>query len=413
MKVFLTVLPIFTAFLCLPLNPAEAQWRQANGPAIQTSGSIVARIYSFTVSGTNLLAGTNGGIFLSTNNGNDWTEVNNTVFSKTTFYAFAASGTNLFAGTSRGVFLSTNNGVNWIGSLLSIPNVLALAVAGTNIFAGADGIFLSTNNGTYWARIAIASTPFGALILSGANLLAGTGGGSVYLSHDNGASWNPIAFVKTYVSTFALSGKNLFAGSPDYSAENPGGIFLSTDDGESWSSINTGLTSTNIRSLAVSGTNLFAGTYGGGVFLSTNNGASWTAVNSGLSNLKVYVLAVSGGYLFAGTYGGAVWRCPLTEMITPVERLTADLPARFSLDQNYPNPFNPSTTIEFALPHSGLATLKIFNLLGEQVAMLVNEARPAGTYRIGWNAGNLPSGVYLYRLQAGEFTETKKLILLR
>jgi murein DD-endopeptidase MepM/ murein hydrolase activator NlpD len=89
------------------------------------------------------------------------------------------------------------------------------------------------------------------------------------------------------------------------------------------------------------------------------------------------------------------------------------LPTNFVLAQNYPNPFNPSTTIEFALPKSVHATLKIFDLLGREVATLVDEELPAGNYKREWHAQDMASGVYVYRLHAGEFSETKKLMLLR
>jgi CubicO group peptidase (beta-lactamase class C family) len=85
----------------------------------------------------------------------------------------------------------------------------------------------------------------------------------------------------------------------------------------------------------------------------------------------------------------------------------------FSLRQNYPNPFNPSTTIEFALPKSSFVTLKIYNLLGEEVATLVSEKLPTGKHQRVWEAKGLASGVYLYRIEAGEFKQTQKLILLR
>jgi len=85
----------------------------------------------------------------------------------------------------------------------------------------------------------------------------------------------------------------------------------------------------------------------------------------------------------------------------------------YSLDQNYPNPFNPRTTIQYALPHSGFVTLRIFNMLGEQTATLVQENISAGIHRVEWNADDLPSDVYFYRLQAGTFIQTKKLILLK
>ncbi len=88
-------------------------------------------------------------------------------------------------------------------------------------------------------------------------------------------------------------------------------------------------------------------------------------------------------------------------------------PLSFRLDQNYPNPFNPSTHFGFTLAAAGPVTLKVYDLLGKEVASLTNSTMKAGTYSIGWNAGALPSGVYFYRLQAGQFVETKKLILMK
>lgn len=89
------------------------------------------------------------------------------------------------------------------------------------------------------------------------------------------------------------------------------------------------------------------------------------------------------------------------------------LPADYALEQNYPNPFNPATKISFALPSQSFVSLKVFDALGKEAALLVYKELPAGTYVRQWNAAGLPSGVYFYRLQAGSFTETKKLILLR
>jgi len=85
----------------------------------------------------------------------------------------------------------------------------------------------------------------------------------------------------------------------------------------------------------------------------------------------------------------------------------------FELFQNYPNPFNPSTSIKYAIPSAQYASLKVFDVLGNEVATLVSEEKPAGSYEITFNAANLPSGVYFYRLQTGSFVETKKMILLK
>jgi parallel beta-helix repeat protein len=89
------------------------------------------------------------------------------------------------------------------------------------------------------------------------------------------------------------------------------------------------------------------------------------------------------------------------------------LPGKYVLFQNYPNPFNPSTTIEFALPTSSAVTLNVYNILGEEVTTLLSAFLPSGSHSVEWNASDLASGVYLYRLQAGEFIETKKMVLMR
>jgi hypothetical protein len=101
------------------------------------------------------------------------------------------------------------------------------------------------------------------------------------------------------------------------------------------------------------------------------------------------------------------------DFITTIKQTSNDLPKEFRLEQNYPNPFNPSTTIVFALPKSALVNLKIYNLLGEEVTTLITEQQAAGIHKLNWDARGLASGVYLYRLEAGEFMQTKKLILMR
>ena len=91
----------------------------------------------------------------------------------------------------------------------------------------------------------------------------------------------------------------------------------------------------------------------------------------------------------------------------------SSIPLSYNLEQNYPNPFNPTTKISWQSPVSSLQTLKIYDVLGNEVATLVNEEKPAGTYEVEFNGSRLPSGVYFYKLQAGSFSETKKLLLLK
>jgi photosystem II stability/assembly factor-like uncharacterized protein len=89
------------------------------------------------------------------------------------------------------------------------------------------------------------------------------------------------------------------------------------------------------------------------------------------------------------------------------------LPLVFNLEQNYPNPFNPSTVIKYSIPHEGIVTLKVYNTIGEEVAVLFNGYRQAGSYETEFEAYGLPSQIYIYRLQSGSYTDTKKMILLK
>jgi hypothetical protein len=97
---------------------------------------------------------------------------------------------------------------------------------------------------------------------------------------------------------------------------------------------------------------------------------------------------------------------------TGIEQLTAGI-KKYSLSNNYPNPFNPVTTISYQIPELSFVKLKVYDVLGNEVATLVNEENPSGSYEIEFNATGLPSGIYFYRLQAGSFVETKKMILMK
>jgi hypothetical protein len=88
-------------------------------------------------------------------------------------------------------------------------------------------------------------------------------------------------------------------------------------------------------------------------------------------------------------------------------------PVEYALEQNYPNPFNPVTTIKYNLPSKNLVTIKVYNLLGEELKTLVNEEKEAGSYEVEFNAVSLVSGIYFYSIKAGDFTAVKKMILLK
>lgn len=122
-------------------------------------------------------------------------------------------------------------------------------------------------------------------------------------------------------------------------------------------------------------------------------------------------LSVSGNHL--DTYGDPVLVQSGGFVITGVENSEVHIPEQFSLSQNYPNPFNPSTTIQYSVPKESNVTLKVFDILGKEVATLVNEEKNVGVYTVNFNASQLKSGIYFYTLQVGSFIETKKMILIK
>ena len=105
---------------------------------------------------------------------------------------------------------------------------------------------------------------------------------------------------------------------------------------------------------------------------------------------------------------------PSPDLMTGIDGTTENkLPVSYALEQNYPNPFNPSTVISYQLPKSSFVTLKVYNVLGKEVATLVSESKDAGAYKVMFNASSLPSGIYFYKLEAGTYTQTRKLMLLK
>jgi hypothetical protein len=105
--------------------------------------------------------------------------------------------------------------------------------------------------------------------------------------------------------------------------------------------------------------------------------------------------------------------CFVISGYTGVHNQTTGIPGKYSLSQNYPNPFNPVTKIEFAIPKAGLTTLKVYDLLGREVSALVNEIKRPGYYMVDFNAMNLSSGTYYYKLVSNDFVEIKKMVVIK
>ncbi len=412
------------------------QWLQTNGPGGHS------RVASLEVSDTLLIAGTSehtsggGSVFLSTNNGTTWipTRLNDGVVRDLAVKPVGQGRSVLFAATSGvsfcncgAVLRSTDNGETWtdVIGFSRDTGFTSLAVSGNILFAGTDGggVYLSTNNGTSWAAVnaGLTNRYVSILAVDGSDLFAGTSynafaTGGLFVSSNDGMTWRLTSLGAGGVQALAVSGTKLYA-SVNCGPSCGAYFSLSTDNGTTWTSGRDFTMEGGISAFAVSpngagGTNLFAGTADSGVFLSIDNGRTWSSVNRGLMDTHVHSLASNGTYLFAGT-DSVVWRRPLSEMVTSVERRSADVPAHFSLNQNYPNPFNPTTHFEFRIPNFGFVSLKVFDLVGREVATLVDGQLTSGRHEVTWDAGGFTSGVYFYRLSAQGFTQTKRLVLLR
>jgi len=402
---------------------------------------------------------TKHGIIFSTNGGSTWSPRSTGVVAST-IHSFLDNGSTLFAlANGLGLYSTTDDGDTWTLSSASAVGYDAqsqnLGMINGKLFASSStGLLTSTNNGSSWTPTSPGFMPQ-AFYTYGTKLFAGENGG-IRVSTDEGATWNQTnTGLSGYLSTncFGSNGGKLFAGL--YSA----GFFVSTDSGATWTAQNTGLSNTRVRSIVTLGSKIFAATDDGGVFASSDDGANWTAKNTGLSSRNIWSLAVTGNALFAatndgvavsqdsgqtwssitpanfianalivkgtnlfcGTLANGVWKTPLSGVITAVDEQSGDnLAKEFTLSQNYPNPFNPSTVIRYSVAVNSIITLKIYNVLGKEIAtVLDNKEVFQGTYEASFDGSNLSSGMYFYKLittnrNTGEVQLlTKSMILIK
>ncbi len=375
--------------------------------------------------GNNIFAGSingSGGLYVSTDNGFIWKGDTTAGLSNHEVTSIFLKDSETYAGTfGAGIFRSEDYGITWHPFNNGLPDLLisSFSSLGTEVLAGLYdfGLFCSSNNGDNWidkGQLSFVRNgmiyKFGiySMAVLDSVIFAGTFGYGIFRSTDNGAKWSEMnnGLTSKYINTITVSGTNIYIGSSDK------GVFRSTDAGKTWEPMNSGLGSNNIYSLAISGENIFAGTIGNGVSLYLNNEKRWTSINSGLKSTDVFRLAVSDTYLYCATRLEGIWCRPLSE-ITGVQYINNNSPNRYYLTQNFPNPFNPTTIIRYQLPVNTYVTLKIYDILGREIAILVNERQPAGIHSVTLNAGTFSSGVYFFRLQTDTFSDTKKLILLK
>ena len=350
-------------------------------------------------------------MFLTSNKGINWTQISS-ADTNIDILSIVMLNSKILAGTWNGFFLSTDAGTTWnVATPTGIPMDIAIwsvEMIDSTLFAGTTGkIYKSLDYGNTWTEVNSgipAEARITSIVASGNAIFASSASNGIFKTTNGGANWTEInsGLINTRISQLTVIGTKLLAVTFD-------GVFISDNDGMNWAADNSGLE--NVNCFVVVNDRLFAGTDDNGVHLSIDSGVTWTSFNSGIpANTRIWSLAVSSDSIFAGTSSG-VWVTG-SPIVVKVDR-EISIPLTFTLKQNFPNPFNPSTNISFSIPSKSFVSLKIFDLLGREVATIVSEEISAGYYTREWNATNMPSGIYFYRIQAGSFTGTKKLILLK
>ena len=423
---------IIIHLLFLLYGQGFAQWQKTNLPSS-------SKVNTLAICDSSIYAGTEGdGIFVSTDNGENWVSINNGLQNKVVHSIFV-NGKTIFAGTEGGASYSTNNGLNWstINSGLAGKGVWSFAInnfmpGNSIIFAGTwSGIYTSTNNGTSWNRsLSNTNMPVHSIVVNNNYIFAATMGGGVFKSSGNGFGWQdfsiiildeyfqtPVAIIPVY--SLAAIGSYIFASAGDGTGSFYRAAFTDTLFNPAGST-----SSRNKPNLCFANRDavLFTGNLNGEIFFTDNYGTHWNHIFPSLTNEIIYSLVLNNLFIFAGTENG-IWRLPYPDPATKIDNFKS-VPTGFSLEQNYPNPFNPSTIIKYSVPFypSPLqgegprvrsVTLKVYDLLGREIATLVNEEKSPGNYIVKFNGNNFSSGLYFYTLRAGEFIQTKKMLLIK
>jgi photosystem II stability/assembly factor-like uncharacterized protein len=335
---------------------------------------------------TVLISGNYGKILKTVNGGNNW----NLVYADTVkqFWSlfFVNHNTGFVSGSHGTIMKTTNKGDNW--TILNSTSQTAL-----------DGMWFVNENTGY------------------------VGGANVFLkTTDGGQTW--VNKVGNFISSFEIAEAVYFSdANTGYYCTNTSSarIVKTTNGGDTWSLVHSqegynagwGMSFTN----SMTG---YVCTGSGKVLKTTNAGVNWSEQNTPLTeNLyEIHFPSADTGYI--SSWSGKILKTT-NGGVTFIGKINNEVPEKFILNQNYPNPFNPSTNISFSIPSRVFVKVQIFNIMGKLVSELVNEELAPGNYEVTYNANKISSGVYYYRLTAGDhssssghgFSETKKMILIK
>lgn len=400
---------------CSNLN---SQW------ILQTSGTN-NDLYSvyFANNYTGWVAGDNGTIIKSTNSGANWNNqvsgTNNILMS----VRFFNSTTGWVVGDSGTILRTTNGGIDWNFCLSGTINILRAVYfvnSQTGWIVGDSGTVLkTTDGGDDWSfQSGVSSNKLNSVYFIDGNTGWISCAGAIYKTTDSGNNWIWLTnYTKDLVSIFFINENTGWVTGSVYT------ILKSTDGGMNWSNLSLSSPTDKGDSPPAVYTSVYfinentgwftsSHSFGGAIHKTTNGGFNWTTDFPTTQNEKLYSICFSNpGYGWAvGEAGTVLANTTVNE--TSINKFN-NVVDKFYLSQNYPNPFNPATNIKYSIIKNGLVVLKVFDNLGRNIATLVNEKQNAGTYEINFNAGNLPSGIYFYKLQSGDFTDTKKMLVVK
>ena len=375
---------------------------------------------------TGYVCGNNSTCLKTTNGGINWTIIFNGVNDPNynSIY-FIDNNTGYIAGDEYNFFgiilKTTNGGINWSYQISNTTNnlnsIFVIPQTNGNIAyaVGMNGSMVKTTNGginwylltsgTFYHLFSIYFTDSntGYAVGLGRILLKTTNGGIDWTIYPMGAldiNFFSITFVNNntgYISSTGLGG-------------GPENSYCTTNSGANWN-IQPGGGGYSIC-FPLSNTGFSVGRVGY-ISKTNNSGSNWFGQVSGTTKDLHSVFFINQNTGWAIGDSGIILKTTNSGEPIGIRPISSDIPKDFSLSQNYSNPFNPSTTIEFALPKSSDVKIVVYDISGRKVDVLVNEKLQAGSYRVDFNGSKLSSGVYFYKLMTDEFTQTKKMVLVK
>lgn len=367
---------------------------------------------SFVNSTTGWVAGSNGTVLKTTDAGVSWSSQTANTSNNINGISFCNTSTGWFVGDGGIIKKTTNGGGSWTSqNSTTADNLQAVQFIDENNgwAVGGSTILKTTNGGTTWTSQNSGYYQLYSISMFDANI-GWIVGSAISNTTDGGATWNSQNNPSGTLSSVHFADANTGWAVVEWSNT----ICKTTDGGTNW----TTQSITNANNLfsvyCINTSTAWVVGGNGNIYATTNGGSTWTMqlTNTNNNNLNA-VQFVDAGNGWAVGDNGTILHTTSGGAVGVRENTSGSVPTKFSLLQNYPNPFNPTTTISYQLAAVSHVTLKVYNVLGQEVATLVNETKGPGEYNVRFDGSKLPSGVYFCRVSAGSFSAVKKLVLLK